>query len=187
LADLGFVFVVSAVESVNPLVLDKLAKGHIRADVEAALALLDAVGVAMRPSLMPFSPWETIESYLELLRFVAERDLIECVDPVHFSIRLLIPPGSLLLADPSRADWLGELDAANFTWRWRHPDPRMDALQATVAAIAEAGSAEDAPASVTFERIWTAAHAAAGQAPPPMPIPPVRRRRPLRLTESWFC
>src|SRR5581483_11919119 len=100
------------------------------------------------------------------------------IDPVHYSIRLLIPPGSLLLADPASADWLGELDAANFTYRWRHPDPRMDALQATVAAIAEAGAAEGAPASATFERIWTAAHAAAGRAAPAAPFPPVRRRRP---------
>jgi radical SAM superfamily enzyme YgiQ (UPF0313 family) len=186
LADLGCAFVVSAVESVNPTVLNKLAKGHDRADVEAALALLDAVGVPMRPSLMPFSPWETLDSYLELLRFVADRDLIESIDPVHYSIRLLVPPGSLLLADPTSAEWLGELDAANFTYRWRHPDPRMDDLQIAVASIAERAAADREPAAATFARIWETAHAAAGRPAPPPPSTG-RRPRPPRLTESWFC
>jgi radical SAM superfamily enzyme YgiQ (UPF0313 family) len=186
LAELGCAFVVSAVESVNPTVLAKLAKGHTAADIETALGLLDAAGVAMRPSLMPFSPWETLESYLALLRFVARHDLIECIDPVHYSIRLLVPPGSLLLADPARDAWLGELDAANFTYRWRHPDPRMDALHGAVAAIAEEAAAHGEPATATFGRIWEAAHAAAGESAPPVPAPG-RRPRPPRLTESWFC
>jgi radical SAM superfamily enzyme YgiQ (UPF0313 family) len=186
LADLGCAFVVSAVESVNPTVLDKLAKGHGRTDIETALALLDAVGVPMRPSLMPFSPWETLDSYLELLGFVADRDLIDAVDPVHFSIRLLVPPGSLLLADPTSAEWLGELDPANFTYRWRHPDPRMDELQVAVASIAEDAAASNESATATFARIWGAAHATAGRVAPPLP-PTGRRSRPPRLTESWFC
>ncbi|HET7092613.1 MAG TPA: CUAEP/CCAEP-tail radical SAM protein, partial [Thermomicrobiales bacterium] len=186
LAELGCAFVVSAVESVNPTVLAKLAKGHTPADVETALASLDAVGVPMRPSLMPFSPWETLASYLDLLRFVVRHDLIECIDPVHYSIRLLVPPGSLLLADPAHGAWLGELDAANFTYRWRHPDPRMDDLQAAVGRIAEDATASGEPAATTFGRIWAAAHAAAGEPAPPAAAPG-RRPRPPRLTESWFC
>ncbi|HEU5434443.1 MAG TPA: radical SAM protein, partial [Thermomicrobiales bacterium] len=186
LAELGCAFVVTAVESVNPTVLTKLAKGHTPADVETALALLDAVGVPMRPSLMPFSPWETLESYLDLLRFVARHDLIESIDPVHFSIRLLVPPGSLLLNDPTSETWLGELDAANFTYRWRHSDPRMDEVQATVAAIAERAVGAGEPATVAFARIWAVAHRASGVEPPPAPALG-RRPRPPRLTESWFC
>jgi hypothetical protein len=187
LAELGCAFVVSAVESLSDRVLTKLAKGHTRADVETALALLDAVDLPLRPSLLPFTPWATLDDYLELLRFVAVHDLLECVDPIQFAIRLLVPPGSLLLADPTTAEWLGPLDAANFTYRWDHPDPRLDALHRAVSALVEAAARNHEPARATFARIWEAAHAAAALDPPPVPVPAVRRRPPPRLTESWFC
>jgi hypothetical protein len=187
LAGLGCAFVVTAVESLSDRVLERLDKGHTRAEVEEALALLDEVGVPMRPSLLPFTPWETLEGYVGLLRWVAERDLVGCVDPVMLSIRLLVPPGSALLAQSETASWLGGLDAANFTYRWAHPDPRMDALQRQVAAIVEHAAGVGEPAAETFGRIWSAAHAAVGLPTTPVPIPPVRRPPAPRLTESWFC
>ena len=184
LAALGCAFVVTAVESLSDRVLEKLAKGHRRSDVEAALAALDEAGIPMRPSLLPFTPWATREDYRDLLRFFAERDLIDHVDPVHFSIRLLVPPGSALLDDPDAAAWAGTLDAEAFTFRWVHPDPTMDALQREVAAIVEAAAAANEPAGATFARIW--AVAAPGD---PVPAPAGRRSRgrPPRLTETWFC
>lgn len=187
LAELGCAFVVSAVESLSDLVLAKLTKGHTRADVETALSILDEVGLPMRPSLLPFTPWATLDDYLELLTFVAEHDLQDHIDPVHFSIRLLVPPGSALLSDPSSAEWLGELDQAAFTYRWRHADPRVDELQAAVARVVEAGASQGEEARATFAQLWNLAHRSAGVIPPPMPTPVVKRRRPPRLTESWFC
>jgi radical SAM superfamily enzyme YgiQ (UPF0313 family) len=187
LAELGCAFVVSAVESLSDRVLEKLAKGHTRADVEAALALLDAAGLPMRPSLLPFTPWATLDDYLDLLAFVAGHDLIGHVDPIQLAIRLLVPPGSALLTDPTTVEWLGPLDGANYTYRWSHPDPRLDALHRTVTALAEAATASAEPAIATFAQIWAAAHAAAGSPPPPVPIPTMSRRPPPRLTESWFC
>ena len=100
LRDLGCAFIISAVESINDTVLQHLDKGHTSADVAEAFDLLERVGIVLRPSLLPFSPWETLESYLALLNFFEERHLVEHIDPVHFSIRLLIPPGSALLASP---------------------------------------------------------------------------------------
>ena len=149
--------------------------------------LLDAVRVPMRPSLLPFTPWETLAGYVGLLRWVAERDLVGCVDPVMLSIRLLVPPGSSLLAEAESAAWLGELDAANFTHRWAHPDPRMDDLHRQVAAIVERAAPEHEPTADTFGRIWDAAHAVAGVPGTPRPAPAVRRPPAPRLTESWFC
>lgn len=187
LAELGCAFVVSAVESLSDLVLRKLSKGHTRADVETALAILDAAGIPMRPSLLPFTPWSILDDYLDLLRFFAERDMFDHVDPVHYSIRLLVPPGSALLDDPTSVEWAGELDADAFTHRWDHADPRLDRLQREVARLVERAALQGDEARVTFGRIWTVAHEAAGLPVPPVPTPGERRERPPRLTESWFC
>ncbi|MDI3341659.1 MAG: CUAEP/CCAEP-tail radical SAM protein [Sphaerobacter sp.] len=186
-AALGCLFVVSAVESVSETVLDRIDKGHTKADVVEALRILEDAGIAMRPSLLPFTPWTTLEDYLELLRFVEEYDLIDHIDPVHFSIRLLVPPGSALLDRPETAEWLGPLDEASFTYTWRSPDPRLDALQQEVARIAEAGEATGQDYEATFAQIKAAAYAAAGQAPPVVRRETGVRRRPPRLSESWFC
>ena len=78
-----------------------------------------------------------MDSYIDLLSFFEERHLIEHIDPVHLSIRLLIPPGSALLDAPASQEWLGELDPADYTYRWQHPDLRMDDLQKKVAILVE--------------------------------------------------
>jgi radical SAM superfamily enzyme YgiQ (UPF0313 family) len=187
LTELGCIFVVSAVESLDPTVLVHLKKHHTRDDVSEALTILDEAGIAMRASLLPFTPWETLDSYLELLQFVAEQGMIEHIDPVHFSIRLLIPPGSAILDDPTASEWLGDLDQAMFSYRWTHPDPRMDSLQREIARIVESGAAIQEGATFTFMSIWTAAHDATGIGAPELPEPHMKRPRPPRLTESWFC
>src|SRR5260370_39730571 len=80
--DLGCVFIVSAVESINDDVLLHLDKGHTSAQITETFELMEKVGIPLRPSLMPFSPWETLESYISLLTFFEEHKLIEHVDPV---------------------------------------------------------------------------------------------------------
>jgi radical SAM superfamily enzyme YgiQ (UPF0313 family) len=191
LAALGCAFIVSAVESLSDLVLEKLDKGHTRADVVAALDILDDAGIPMRPSLLPFTPWTTLDDYRDLLSFVEERDLIDHIDPVHLSIRLLVPPGSSLLDRPDTATWLGPLDEAAFTYRWAHPsDPRLDELQRAIAATAEQAERDGADPADTFARIRELTWAASDE---PLPLPRTRggiatARRPVPgLTESWFC
>ena len=82
LAALGCVFVLSAVESVDDRILRYLDKGHTRDDVVAALEITRAADVALRPSLLPFTPWTTQSGYLELLEFVQDHDLVYQLDPV---------------------------------------------------------------------------------------------------------
>ena len=190
LASLGCAFIVSAVESLSDLVLERLDKGHTRADVVAALDILDAAGIPMRPSLLPFTPWTTLDDYRDLLSFVEERDMIDHFDPVHFSIRLLVPPGSSLLDRPDTADWLGPLDEAAFTYRWAHADPRVDDLQRAIAAVVAEAERDNAAPADTFARIKELTWAASGE---PLPLPRVgggiaTARKPVPgLTESWFC
>src|SRR5207244_5650634 len=97
LADLGCAFIVTAAESLSDTVLANLAKGHSRADVLAALHAVRAAGIALRPTWVPFTPWTTLDDYRELLDVVEAHALIDAIDSVQYSIRLLVPPGSLLL------------------------------------------------------------------------------------------
>lgn len=186
LRGLGCAFVVSAVESLSDEVLARLEKGHTAADVDRALDVMRAAGIPLRPSLVAFTPWTTLDDYVHLLHFAHSRGMVDAIDPVQFAIRLLIPPGSALLNDCGGASWLGELDPAAFSYRWRHPDPRMDALYAEVSAIVERGEVEQRDVWDTFAAIRAAAYQLAGQAVDE-PKTPLERHPAPRLTESWFC
>ncbi|RIK45725.1 MAG: radical SAM protein [Chloroflexi bacterium] len=186
--ELGCVFILSAVETVSEHILQALDKGHTPQDVIDALAACDAAGITLRPSLLPFTPWTTLDDYLDLLTFFETWDLAGAVDPVHFSIRLLVPPGSALLERPESATWLGELDEAGFTWTWRNPDPRVDELQRAVAALVEMAERDGSSPVETFARIKALAWGVKGVTPPA--VTPLRRAIPgesPRLSESWFC
>ena len=185
----GCAFVLSAVESLNDNVLLHLDKGHSSADIATVFALMEQVGIPLRPSLMPFSPWETLDSYIALLTFFEEQQLIEHVDPVHFSIRLLIPPGSALLDTPGSQQWLDELDANAFTYRWHHPDPRMDNLQRKVAQLVEQAERNRTNPIETFFSIKALALAAKGNDfAVTSAIASYGKHTVLpHLTESWFC
>jgi radical SAM superfamily enzyme YgiQ (UPF0313 family) len=184
-AALGCLFVVSAVESLSDQVLRILDKGHTRADVAEALAVVRDAGITLRPTWVPFTPWASRADFLEILDFVETSGLIDCVDPVQFTIRLLVPPGSLLAARPEMQPHLGRLDPADFSYRWAHPDPEMDRLQREVAALVEADARSGADPALTFYRIRALARRADPQAVS-SPLP-AARARPPRLTEPWFC
>jgi radical SAM superfamily enzyme YgiQ (UPF0313 family) len=195
LRDLGCAFIVSAVESLSDTVLSRLDKGHTRADVAVALDILRAAAIPLRPTLVAFTPWTTLDDYLDVLDFVAAHGLIDQVDPIQYAIRLLVPPGSALLDLPDAPAWRGALDDANFTYRWDHPDPRMDQLYHHVSAAVEAGRAAGADSSATFAAVRGLALSAAGRPVPTVPDTTetdrelvLAARRPVpHLTESWFC
>jgi hypothetical protein len=168
----GCVFVTSAVECVDDDVLRILDKGHTAADASEAVGLLRTHGIELRPSLLPFTPWTTRDSLIALARFVDDHDLAGSVDPVHWSIRLLLPPRSLLLDVAEIQPYLTGYDAELLGTQWRSADPAKDALQLEVAALVEDGGD------------FAAVCAAIG-APEPQPWTPAEVRP--HLTESWFC
>jgi radical SAM superfamily enzyme YgiQ (UPF0313 family) len=180
----GCLFVVSAVESLSDTVLGILEKHHSRADLSEALAITRGAGIALRPTWVAFTPWTTREDYLEIFEFIDEHDLVDHVDPVQYSIRLLVPPGSYLLNRPAMKPFLGPLDQQSFSYRWIHPDPRMDDLQKEVAALVEADARAGEDPAATFYRVWSLA--AGGERAPLRPLAPERLRAP-RLSEPWFC
>ena len=186
-AALGCVFIVSAVESLSATVLKHLDKGHTRADVETVLAATRTAGIALRPTWVPFTPWTTLSDFREILAFVESEDLVDHVDPVQYAIRLLVPPGSLLLGSPAMRPHLGELVPGGFYYRWTHPDPRVDALCERINRLVTEDAERGVDAAITFARITEAADDAAGVPARAVSAPGVDRRRPPRLTEPWFC
>jgi hypothetical protein len=182
---LGCVFMVSAVESLSPTVLANLEKGHTRDDVARALGIVREAGIAFRPTWVAFTPWTTLEDYIEMLEFVESEELIDHVDPVQLTLRLLVPPGSSLLTRSGIIPYLGALDQAAFIHRWTHPDPRMDVLQREASRLVE--TACDADPAATFYRLKALAYATAGRSEAAAPALAPDRRRPPRLTEAWFC
>jgi len=187
---LGCLFVVSAVESFSDLVLVQLEKGHTRADVITALDVVRSAGITLRPSFVAFTPWTSLEDYQELFDIVEANDLIDAIDAVQYSVRLLIPPGSALLAQSGLQRFLGPLDQAGFQHQWTHPDERMDRLHRMVSAAVEQASLTGEDPAITFDRLRALGFQVADRQPVLAARPTSRsleRRRPPRLTEPWFC
>lgn len=189
-AEAGCLFVVSALETVDDDILDILDKGHTRDDAVDAIALLRRHGIEMRPSLLPFTPWTDLDGLVDLIDFVADQDLIGNLDPVHYSIRLLVPEDSLLLDSPAMTPHLGPYRPEHLGYDWTPIDPRTSELQQQIAATVEAAATHDAPLTDTYEQVRALVYEAAGR-PIPTPITDpaaaVRAAQRPRLTEAWFC
>ena len=172
LAASGCLFVVSAFESVDDTVLTILDKGHTAHDETARdrhaagrrhratphVAPVHAVVDARRASAASSSSSPT-------------HDLIGNVDPVQYSIRLLVPEGSLLLG---HIPDLGAWDPVRLGYGWTSP---LDDLQREFAAVVEARA--DDPVGDVFNALRAL-----------VDLPAVDARHVVeapRLSESWFC
>ena len=183
LRDAGCLFITSAVEAVDDGILARLRKNHTTADFETAAALMREVGIDLAPTFVAFTPWTTLGGYRDLLERIAALGLVASVPPVQLSIRLLIPDGSRLLELPDVRELVDPFDRSLLGWPWRHPDPRVDRLQARIADLVE--SASEQSREETFAGAWRLAHAALGESAPILPrdlgdaIP--------RHSEPWYC
>ena len=180
----GATFVVSAVEALSERVLETLDKGHGREDVVAALERCQEAGLPMRPTWVPFTPWATMGDYREILEFISGQGLVTHVDPVQYSIRLLVPPGSLLENHAAFMPHRGELDREAWSWNWAHPDPEMDVLQRDVAELVEFAAGAGHSVGETFVRV---AELAGVSLTPAQVAATISARPAPRLTEDWFC
>jgi hypothetical protein len=75
-------------------------------------------------------------------------------------------------------------DAATLTYRWTHPDPRVDELQRDVTAIV--GTQLTADRRTVFAAINALAHERAGRALA-SPKPARDRATVPYLNEPWYC
>ena len=185
MAGAGCLFLISAVESIDERILERLAKGHTAADFERAVGIARAAGLHLTPTFVPFTPWTTVEGYRALLARLAELRLVESVPAVQLSIRLLVPAGSHLFEIDGFEGLVDAFDDDMLGWPWRHPDPAVDALQARIQAVAEAAADSGEPRRTTFERIWRCVHEALGEAPPALPAD-IGSPAPMH-SEPWYC
>ena len=179
LKETGCLFVTSAVESVDDPVLEKLNKGHTRADFLNVVQDFRRIGLTLAPTFIPFTPWTTRESYRELLELLLELDLVENVAPIQLALRLLIPQASPLLelADVHRA--LTGFDEAALIHRWKHPDPQVDVLAERALKIA----ARPQPRREAFRQMWELA----SDQPLPDNFDLMPRATIPYMDEPWYC
>jgi len=188
LRDTGCLFVTSAVESVDPVILEKFDKRHTRQEFESVVARFRELGLTLNPTFVTFTPWTTLDGYIDLLRTLLALDLVANVSPIQYAIRLLIPAGSRLLELPDVQALIEPFDERALAYPWTHSEPRVDALYEAVRIIAREASTHGSRRDV-FDQVWCAAHRAAQRSAPTIawrggqgpqtPIP--------FLSEAWFC
>src|SRR5206468_4421118 len=94
--------------------------------------------------------------------------------------------GSRLLELNEVRKIVGAFDAESLVYPWRNQDPRLDALSEAVQAIAADGDREKQSRSAVFQRIWKAAHTAAGLNAPEFDSKRTQQSVPF-LSEPWYC
>jgi radical SAM superfamily enzyme YgiQ (UPF0313 family) len=182
LRDTGCLFVVSAVESVDDRVLEKLEKNHTRADFIEVAASMRAAGLALQPTFIAFTPWTTLDSYRDLLRVLSDLDLAEHVAPVQLALRLLITSGSRLLELEEVRRLTGLFDFNALVYPWTHPDPAVESLAARVFALVAEQQKQKRTRSEIFTSLWNAVHNEPWNEPHLLP----RAAIPY-LDEPWYC
>lgn len=189
LRDTGCAFITTAVESVDDEMLKILDKGHTRADFFKVVEISRDLDLPIVPTFVAFHPWLTLEGYQDLLATLALLDLIQQIPPVQLTIRLLIPEGSRLLELPEVRTIVGSFDEASLSYRWQHPDPRVDCLQREVESAVKTLSARGADRRSIFLELWKFVHGFVGLPSVPLPSPAhsgLGKVAP-NLSEAWYC
>jgi radical SAM superfamily enzyme YgiQ (UPF0313 family) len=177
----GCLFVTSAVESIDDAVLERLAKGHTRADFIDVVRLMRETGLTLAPTFVTFTPWTTWAGYRELLELLVDLDLVENVAPIQLAIRLLIPAGSRLLELAEIREMIGPFNPAALSYLWRHADPSLDGLCADILQLIKREERRKATRGEIFAAIRALAH----QRPVDFHLP--SRAAIPYLNEPWYC
>ncbi len=112
-------------------------------------------GLPLAPTFVAFTPWTTLEGYLDLLQTIADLDLVDAVASIQLAIRLLLPAGSRLMELPEIRALAGSLDPTALAHAWQHPDPRVDQLQRDVQRLV--GRKLHAPRAAVFDEVMALA------------------------------
>jgi radical SAM superfamily enzyme YgiQ (UPF0313 family) len=188
LRDTGCLFIVSAVESLDDRILEKLQKDHSREDFFSVVEECRRVGIALQPTFVPFTPWTTFENYLDLLKQLQRLGLIGAVAPIQLAIRLLVTAGSRLLDIEEVRDGIGPFDAKSLIYPWEHSVPGIDRLCEELQDIASSAEKLKLGRAAIFEKIWrTANHAADRRIEEKDLLVPAAATGVPYLNEPWYC
>jgi radical SAM superfamily enzyme YgiQ (UPF0313 family) len=180
LRETGCLFVTSAVESVADRVLEMLRKNHTRRDFIEVAGWMREAGVTLQPTFLAFTPWTTLAGYRDLLRIVADLDLVENTAPVQWALRLLVTWNSPLLELDEIRSRCGAFDAQSLIYPWTHTDPEVDELSRELFRVVQQ---QGRKRTDIFSEIWELAH---GQKPPDNFRLMPRTAIPY-LDEPWYC
>lgn len=175
LRETGCSFITSAVESLNDAVLEKLAKGHSRADFLEAVELVRQEGLTLAPTFIAFTPWTTPSSYREFLATIRDLELVENVAPVQLALRLLITQGSRLLELEDIQRVRGDFHPPSLLYRWQHEDPAMDTLAARLMKLV----AQSGTRTQIFAQVWEHVFHE--------PLDLIPRSAIPYMDEPWYC
>jgi radical SAM superfamily enzyme YgiQ (UPF0313 family) len=183
LRETGCLFVTTAVESLDDVVLAKLEKNHTRRDFFEAVALARDAGLALQPTFLAFTPWTTSESYRDLLRVLRDLDLVESVPSVQLALRLLITSNSRLLDLEDIRSIMGSFDKKSLVYPWKHADPQVDALGGRIFRLVDKLQKRSQNRTEIFTAIWHEA----GEEPLPENFHLLPRAAIPYLDEPWYC
>jgi hypothetical protein len=148
--------------------------------------LLRDMGIAFAPTFVAFTPWTTLDGYVDLLQRLVALKLVAAVPSIQLAIRLLIPQGSYLLKLPDFDQLIRPFDPALLGYPWTHRDARVDTLQREIEAQVADATQCNRNRRDTFDEIWHLAHAAAGRAAPDLADVDLGQPVP-HLSEPWYC
>jgi radical SAM superfamily enzyme YgiQ (UPF0313 family) len=188
LRETGCLFIVSAVESLNDKILEKLQKGHSREDFFEVVEECRHAGLALQPTFVPFTPWTTHANYLDLLEQLRRLELIGAVAPIQLAIRLLVTAGSRLLEIDEVRERIGPFDAKSLIYPWEHSAPGIDRLCEELQDIVSSAERLKQGRVAIFEKIWRAANRAAERHIEEKDLlMPVSVAAVPYLNEPWYC
>ena len=192
LKETGCSFVTSAVESIDPVVLDLFDKHHSCADFLRVVQRFRELELVLNPTFVTFTPWTTVEGYMELLELLSEQRLVDNVAPVQYAIRLLLPAGSRLLELPETKEVVQGYNEEALCYTWEHPDPQMDRLFEAVTRAVQHGLKAEHSRRQIFAEVWRLASEAYGrEAGEGFRCAALDKALPFAtvpyLTEPWYC
>jgi radical SAM superfamily enzyme YgiQ (UPF0313 family) len=183
----GCLFIISAVESLDNHILEKLQKGHSREDFFGVVEESRRAGIALQPTFVPFTPWTTCENYLDLLEQLRRLELIGAVAPIQLAIRLLITAGSRLLDIEEVRGSIQPFDAKSLIYPWEHSVPGIDRLCEELQDIVAAAEKLKQGRAAIFEKIWRAANGAADRRIEEKALVDAAVKAVPYLNEPWYC
>jgi radical SAM superfamily enzyme YgiQ (UPF0313 family) len=187
----GCVLITSAIESFNDEILTNFDKRHTLRDLGAVIDDLSEVGLALNPTFVTFTPWTTLDGYIDFLATLARLNLVSSMSSVQYAIRLLIPAESKLLELADVAALVADFDQEALAHPWKHPDPAVDRLFEDVVQVIQRCQTAELNRVETFNEVWRSAHAARGVVADPLLDPDNADVQPLAaipyLTEPWYC